>query len=293
MITRPERVLPDDLAARARAQAAAAEPVVPPRDAATIALIRQGVDGVEVYLLRRVSTMAFASGMHVFPGGTVDPRDLAPDLGWIGPPPSAWAERFGVDQTRARGLVLAAVRETFEESGVLLAGRRQEPTGSPSDDHPGGVVGDTGGETWETDRLALTDRTLSFTAMLERRRLVVRADLLHGWARWVTPEFEPRRYDTAFFVAAVPSGQRARAVGGESDQATWVRTTDVLAALASGGVRMLPPTAVVLGEIGGYGSVEAVLRVADDRVIEPIMPRPVLDDGPPHVVLPGEAGYDR
>lgn len=282
MITGPDRLLPEHLAERARAHEASGESVVAPRDAATIALLRDGATGLEVYMLRRVTTMAFASGMHVFPGGTVDPRDLAHDTDWVGPPAAAWAERFGVDETRARGLVLAAVRETFEESGVLLAGRRS-----------GQVVVGTGDPSWEDDRLALIERSLSFAAMLERRGLVLRADLLRGWARWLTPEFEPRRFDTAFFVAVVPSGQRTRAVGGEADRVEWVRPRAALAALAVGDALMLPPTAVVLGELAEHDSAEEVLRAADDRRITTIMPRPVLDGRSPYVVLPGEPGYDR
>lgn len=293
MITGPDRLLPEHLAERARAHVATGAPVAAPRDAATLALIRQGAGGVEVYVLRRVTTMAFAPGMHVFPGGTVDPRDLESGTGWFGPAPAVWAERFGVDEARARGLVLAAVRETFEESGILLAGGHPERRRPSRRSHPGDVVEDTSGQAWEADRLALIDRTLSFTELLERRELVVRADLLRGWARWVTPEFEPRRYDTAFFVAAVPPGQRTRDVGGESDRAGWIRAKDALTALVAGQILMLPPTAVVLGEIDRYGTVDAVLRAADGRVIETIMPRPVLDDGAPHVVLPGEPGYLR
>jgi 8-oxo-dGTP pyrophosphatase MutT (NUDIX family) len=290
MITSADRRLPEDLAARARTYAEGGTGPVSPRDAATIALLREAADapgGVEVYVLRRVSTMAFASGMHVFPGGTVDPRDLEHEIDWVGPPPSVWARRFGVDEVRARGLVLAAVRETFEESGVLLAGRRHAAGGPP------GVVADTTADGWEADRLALINRTLSFAAMLERRELVVRADLLRAWARWLTPEFEPRRYDTAFLVAAVPAGQRTREVGGEADRVAWVRPQHALDALATGDVLMLPPTAAVLGELARFDSVAAVLDAAGDRTITTIMPRPVLDDGDPHVVLPGEPGYDR
>ena len=99
----------------------------------------------------------------------------------------------------------AAVRETFEESGVLLAG--------PS---PTSVVADTTGDDWEADRVALEGRSLSFTDFLERRGLVLRTDLLGAWAAWLTPVFEPRRYRTWFFVAALPAGQRTRDVSTES-----------------------------------------------------------------------------
>ena len=104
----------------------------------------------------------------------------------------------------------AAVRETFEESGVLLAG--------PS---PDAVVDDTTGSDWEADRQALEARELAFTEFLDRRGLVLRTDLLGVWAGWLTPVFEPRRYRTWFFVAALPQGQRTRDVSTESSSVEW------------------------------------------------------------------------
>ena len=109
--------------------------------------------------------------MCVFPGGGVDPRDYDTDVAWAGPTPAEWAARLGVDEDMARALVCAAVRETFEESGVLLAG--------PSADE---VVADTTGDDWEADRVALESRELSMTDFLVRRGLVLRTDLLGAWA---------------------------------------------------------------------------------------------------------------
>ncbi len=105
---------------------------------------------------------------------------------------------------------MRAVRETFEESGVLLAG-----------EHADDVVADTTGEDWERDRAALEARELALTDFLTRRGLVLRTDLLGVWRAWLTPEFEPRRYRTWFFVADLPEGQRTRDVSSESDQVTW------------------------------------------------------------------------
>ena len=114
-----------------------------------------------------------------------------------GPAPAEWAARLGTDERTARALVCAAVRETFEESGVLLAGPRDEPDA---------VVADTSGDDWEADRVALEARELSMTDFLDRRGLVLRSDLLGAWSGWLTPEFEPRRYRTWFFVAAAARG---------------------------------------------------------------------------------------
>jgi hypothetical protein len=173
------------------------------------------------------------------------------------------------------------VRETFEESGVLLAG-----------EGPDAIVADTTADDWEADRQSLVDRSLSFAEMLERRRLVLRADLLRPWAHWITPEFEPKRFDTRFFVAAMPPGQRTRDVGGEADRVAWVRPADALAAAERGEMGMLPPTAFTLSEIASYDDVAAVLAAGTQRDIRPVLPKLVLtDDDEARLLLPHDEGY--
>jgi 8-oxo-dGTP pyrophosphatase MutT (NUDIX family) len=231
------------------------------RPASTVILLRDGPGGIEVYLLRRQRTMAFAAGMTVFPGGRVDATDSTVADSWSGPAPEWFADRLGCSAETAAAYVAAAVRETFEESGVLLAGPSAET-----------VVGDTTGDDWEADRVALETRELGFADFLHRRGLLLRADLLGPWAHWITPEFEPRRYDTAFFVAALPEGQLTRDVTSESDQVTWVRPADATAAVDTGEVAMLPPTYVCCHELARYDDVPAVLAAAADREIRTIMP---------------------
>ena len=148
---------------------------VEPRYAATVMLVRDGsgpggrddVAGVEVFMLRRVATMAFAPRTWVFPGGGVDPRDDAHDLPWAGPQPREWAALMGCEEGLARALVCAAVREVFEECGVLLAG--------PS---PETVVADLRDPEWDVERAALLSKEQSFAELLLRRGLVLRSDLL-------------------------------------------------------------------------------------------------------------------
>ncbi|HET6816697.1 MAG TPA: NUDIX hydrolase [Mycobacteriales bacterium] len=274
--------LPREMADHARAISQGTVTAAEPRHAATVVLLRDGADGVEAYLLRRQKTMAFAAGMYVFPGGSVDPRDESlPDSAWIGPRPAEWAPILTADDALAKALVCAAVRETFEESGVVLAG-------SGSDD----VVADTTADDWETDRLALLDRSLSLAAMLDRRGLVLRADLLRPWAHWITPEVEPRRFDTRFFVAALPTGQRTRDVGGEADRVTWARPADALSAFERGELGMLPPTAFTLGELAAYDSVADVLAAGDARDVKPVLPKIlVTDDDEAQLLLPHDEGY--
>jgi 8-oxo-dGTP pyrophosphatase MutT (NUDIX family) len=276
------RTLPAQFLERVRRTADPSFVPVDARPAATVVLLRDGVAGLEAYLLRRVPTMAFAPGMHVFPGGSVDPRDADAALRWAGPPPDSWSSRLAADAALVTALTCAAVRETFEESGVLLAG------GSPDD-----VVADTTGADWEADRAALLDRSLAFGELLERRGLVLRADLLAPWTHWITPEFEERRYDTRFFVAALPAGQRTRDVGGEADQSVWMRPVDAYAGFRDGTLAMLPPTAVTLSELLPYGTVADVLQAAADRSIRPLLPRAVIVDAQVVLLMPGEEGYEQ
>ena len=274
--------LPEAIVEHVRAIASGAVQPATPKHASTVVLLRDAQEGIEAYLLRRQQTMAFAAGMYVFPGGSVDPRDEAlEDDSWAGPRPADWAGLLSADENLAKALVCAAVRETFEESGVLLAGSAA-----------GSIIADTTGADWETDRLALIARELSFASFLSRRELVLRADLLRPWAHWITPEVEPRRYDTRFFVAALPAGQRTRDVGGEADRVTWARPDDVLNDFQAGVLAMLPPTAFTLSELSAYRTVDDVLAAGDARDVKPVLPKIVLgDDDEARLLLPHDEGY--
>jgi 8-oxo-dGTP pyrophosphatase MutT (NUDIX family) len=258
---------PEQLVARARAAAAGhSAPDVPVRDAATVVLVRDGAEGPEVYLLRRHARMAFAPGQAVFPGGGVDPRDREVEVSWAGPPAAEWAVRLRCDGPTARGLICAAVRETFEESGVLLAGDAADT-----------VVADTTGAEWEADRLALESREQSLADLLRRRGLVLRSDLLGAWAHWITPGFEPRRYDTRFFVAVLPAGQRTRDVSSESDAVAWMRPLDALDAVRDGRLAMMPPTEQTCVEIAELGCAADALPAAAARALVTVEPRLVVE----------------
>ncbi|HEX3647896.1 MAG TPA: NUDIX hydrolase [Pseudonocardiaceae bacterium] len=251
-------------------------PPVVPRHAATVILARDSTAGIEVFLLRRVAGMAFAGGMTVFPGGGVDQRDADADVAWAGPPGSWWAERFGCEPALARALVCAAVRETFEESGVLLAG--------PDADT---VVADT--TAYHADRQALVDRDLSLAEFLARHDLLLRADLLRPWANWLTPEREPRRYDTRFFLAELPAGQRADGVTTEADHAGWRRPLDAVEDWRAGRAGLMPPTWTTLTEIGEFGTVADAMVAS--RTIHKVVPRLVRDGAVYRIVLPGDPRY--
>ena len=252
---------------------------LPVRPAATVMLVRDITSdrlappgaassirpgAIEVFLMRRHAAMEFAAGMTVFPGGGVDERDRNADLqgvgAWYGPEPDWWAERFGIESDLAEALVCAAARETFEESGVLFAG--------PADD-PDSIVADA--SVYRQERAALDDRSLAFGDFLRAENLVLRSDLLRPWSNWVTPKEErTRRYDTYFFVGALPEGQRADGENTESDQAGWALPEAAIEDFAAGRALLLPPTWSQLDSLAGR-TVDEVLGL--ERQIAKVQPK--------------------
>lgn len=237
---------------------------VPVRDAATVVLLRDGADGIETWMLTRVAQMAFAAGMSVFPGGRVEAADA--DLPFAGDACASVAGRFGCSADLARALVGAAVRETFEETGVLLA--------VPYVD-------------LSTHRADVEDGRIGFGELLREHGLRVDAGLLHPWARWITPPGERRRYDTRFFVGALPDGAVAQNVTSESSTAQWVPVRRALVEGERGERRMLPPTLATLGSLATFGRLREALNASADRTLEAVRPTlRITDDGDVVAELP-------
>jgi 8-oxo-dGTP pyrophosphatase MutT (NUDIX family) len=259
--------LPPAIAQRARDFAG---PPAPVRAAATVVLLHPHDQTLQVYVLRRATTMAFG-GVYAFPGGGVDPSDRPATLR------ADWPGRLGVPDEQARAVVGAAARELFEEAGVLLAGRADEP------DH---TVGDVSGADWEADRARVAARELTMTELLDRRGLRLRDDLLLPWSRWITPEFEPKRFDTWFFVALLPQAQTARDVSGEADRTAWISPA------AADGLAMLPPTRSMLNDLCAYRNVADVVVAAEKRdAAAAVVPRVELTaDGGAVLHVPSRTG---
>jgi 8-oxo-dGTP pyrophosphatase MutT (NUDIX family) len=240
----------------------------PTRPAATVVLLRPEDETFQVYVLKRAATMVFG-GLYAFPGGGVDPSDspvtIRPD----------WDTLLGVPDDKARAIVGAAARELFEEAGILLAGPVEQPDRT---------IGDVSTDEWEADRADLAARKVTLTELLERHGLRLRDDLLLPWARWITPEFEPKRFDTWFFVALLPEGQTARDVSGESEAVTWISPAD------AHGLAMLPPTRSTVDSLRPYRKIEEVIAASSRRnAASPVMPRVEMnEDGSAvlHVALP-------
>ncbi|MFN3339317.1 MAG: NUDIX hydrolase [Dietzia sp.] len=238
---------------------------VPVREAATVALVRDARlgGGLEVFLQHRVATMQFAAGMSVFPGGGVEPRDYRGTRPWRGPEPRWWAESFGIGEERAAAAVRGVARELFEETGVLLA--EPDPAARPCDPpgpfhppgplHPPGHLHPPGTE----ERRALDAGEGDLDSLLAAHGLTLSAHLLRPWDRWTTPLGPPRRYDTLFFVAAVPEGAEPDGGTSEARAAGWMRADDAAAAGTLGRLGMLRPTLDVLADLAAAADVAELL----------------------------------
>ncbi|WP_051124662.1 NUDIX hydrolase [Amycolatopsis benzoatilytica] len=221
-----------------------------PRAASTVLILRDGDRGPEAFMMRRHRKMAFGPGMFVFPGGSVDARDPVGPGRWSGPSPAEWAAPLGATGELAAALVGAAIRETFEESGVLYAGADGEQVAAVE------------GAAWEHDRTRLVGHELSLDELLAARGLKLRSDLLRPAGRWITPEFSPRRYDTRFFVAALPEHAQCRDFREENDTSCWVTPAEALHGRMRGTMPMMLATADALRLVARHSSVADVLAAA-------------------------------
>lgn len=228
-------------------------------------VVRDGTDGVEVYLQRRPRAMHFAGGRWVFPGGRVDDADTDPaiDACWDGPSPQQWSQTLGLPVELARGHVVAAYRETLEESGILLA------AGTP-----------TGTAVAEARRALLTG-SRTFVDVVHGLGVRLDTGLLRYWAWWVTPASEPRRYDTRFFLARLPGAAVITPNDDEVVEEQWASRT------ADDDLTMLPPTYYTMRDVIAQPSAAAALDSATDRLV--VRVQPTLEDD--QIVLPWGERY--
>ena len=230
----------------------------PARPASTVVLLRPGRTGIEVLLLRRNRSAGFVPGAWVFPGGRVDAGDadarLFPSAGVTGAPPAPWWA--------------AAVRELFEETGVLLARDTQ-----------GEFPVTAGAPDWAERREALLDDRATLHDVLEPASLRIALDRLVPCAHWITPVAEPRRFDTHFFLAALPPGATAAPDPREMSDAIWLPPRDALDRFTAGRMPMVFPTVRTLESIADSHSVDAALDAFRGRTVRAVLPRLVRRDG--------------
>lgn len=243
------------------------------RPAATVILLRDGADGPETLLMHRHRTSGFVPGAWVFPGGRVDPGDGAPAL-------RERCRGLPADPTPGPSFWMAAIREAFEETGVLLA--------RTAGDDAGEWVADASSDPRvETVRRALMDDEATLMDVVERLGVELDARPLVHAAHWVTPVVEARRYDTHFFVAAVPDARTARPDPREMIDAAWLTPRAALERFEAGTLPMVFPTVKTLESLAGYGSLAAVLDAYRGRPVERILPRLVRTRSGVGIVVDG------
>ncbi len=266
---------------------------VPVRDAATVMLVRDeptisGLSTVQVCMLRRNLASEFVAGVYVFPGGSVDPGDRGPDVEDLcrGRTDAEASAVLGVN-SGGLGFWVAAIRECFEEAGVMLAAAGND-----------GQVLDTSDpettERFDRYRDAVNAGELSLLELCRREDLRLEVGDVHYVSHWITPELAPRRYDTRFFVAAAPPGQVATHDDLETIDAIWVRPADALARHAAGEIDLLPPTVANLSALEPHATSTEVMAWASSVTDVPVvLPIVIVEDGRVLILRPGDEGYEQ
>lgn len=261
---------------------------VPIRPAATVMLVRNGADGLEVFMMQRTLSAAFAHGMYVFPGGKVDAADEADHFepicdGLDDGPASA---RLGLESGGLAWYV-AAVREVFEEAGVLLA-RRDGAAEVVDLDEPEIAA------RYNDARHAVHEGRLDFAQFCADEGLLLLVDSLHLVDHWITPQGERRRFDTRFFLCAAPPAQHPLHDDKETIDSRWVRPVDAIELWRDGELQMLPPTVATLEFLLPHETAaDAVAAAAAVGIPEPVLPKVVVVDGKfVGIKRPGDDGYD-
>lgn len=246
-------------------------PAVPPKDAATLVLVRGSDAGVEVFCVERNKKSRFVGGAIVFPGGKLDAADA--DDAWtkLATAPRPLREGFASDERHLRALNVAAARETLEEAAILPL------VGAQVDDAAVRALRD-----------ALTADPKALAAFLASQRAQLDLGAFRPFARWVTPEAETRRYDTRFFVAVAPPGQSGAHDEHETMASFWAAPAEVLRRFEAGDVQLVPPTHRSLELLAKCADTDAVLALADAASLAPIMPRLVPAGETIALVLPGD-----
>ncbi|HEY0038378.1 MAG TPA: hypothetical protein VGB66_16890 [Longimicrobium sp.] len=236
----------------------------PPRPSATVALVRDSSAGPQVLLLRRHGRSGFAADAWVFPGGVVDKADRDPTVAEYldGPSPAQWAARMGTGTPEeALGFVAAALREAFEETGILLAHPDPAAPSRIDDAH-----------SLEVARRAMLDGVVTLRQMAVGNGVRLAGDALAYLAHWVTPEPEPRRYDTRFFLARVDAEAVCTPHEEELTESVWLTARGAVHYFELGSLKMLPPTVHTLRRLAGYGTVGEIFAALADAPVPAILP---------------------
>ena len=252
----------------------AAPTPVTPLPAATVVILRDGPGGLEVFMVVRHHEIDFASGALVFPGGKVEAQDAA----------DAWADLAPYAGSRPdRAFVVAAARETFEEAGLVLARRRGSDALLGADEAHGLV---------ERYRGPLLADETSFLDLVRTEGLVLATDLMVPFAHWITPERQPKRFDTHFLLVAAPVTQLGAHDGAESVEGFWIAPGQAVRDAETGARTLVLPTMMNLSKLARHATVAEAVAATRSTAIVTVMPRVErLEGGGRKLHIPAEAGY--
>jgi len=258
------------------------DPIPVPKDAATVLLLRGETD-FEIFMVRRGARAQFMANAMVFPGGRLDEADCTDEIAQrCALTRSQAADLLGADDSkRALGLLVAAVRETFEEAGVLLARR---------DGRLLTLEASADAERFQTHRDNLNAKETTFAAILAAEQLTLAVDAVNYYTRWVTPTVERRRYDARFLITRAPAGQRPLHDAHETTASEWLSPSSALAAYEAREIELAPPTLRILRELAKVSAIESALNLGPPS--QPIQPQPLVEDGILHLLLPGDPQFD-
>jgi len=246
-------------------------PTLPPRDAATVVMLRDGAQGLEVFLVKRHSLSDVLGGAYVFPGGKLDGADCdAAHHAHFDRNATLLHAALGeadTDQATACGLFVAALRETFEESGVLFASATDAPIGATAQ---------------------------AFHSRLAAQQLRLHTSAVQPWTRWITPRMPSvtnKRFDTRFFVAAMPPDQLAAHDNVEATQSAWLQPRTALLQYWDREIELAPPQIMSLAQLSRHATVASALTEATRRLPPVIMPEAFNQDGERVICYPGDAQH--
>jgi len=256
---------------------------IPPLSpAATVALVRPGIAGLEVFMVKRHTAVAVMAGAYVFPGGQLSLADGGGDIAALCDGSIGLRDRMdGVLDDEARAFHVAAVRELFEEGGILLARNRH---GQPVGDRPGEI------EALDKARDAMAAGR-PFLEILTKERWRVALDWLALFAHWVTPDIEPRRFDAYFFLAVEPEPQDASHCGRETTDGIWIRPGEALTRCRHGEMALPPPTWTTLRQLERFATVNDAMAWARTSPVPRIQPKSMFEGDSRFVTLPGDPSY--
>lgn len=262
----------------------------PLRDAATVIIVRHRGEGpFEIFLMRRHSNQSFMGGAFVFPGGRLDEADcdpvLCPHMEGLTPGMAGrLLQEPDIPEGKALGLYVAAVRETFEETGVLLA---CDSSGQRIDWTDAGTA-----ERFRGHRRALHERETTLLEIAQQENLRFTMDRLIPYAHWITPDIESKRFDTRFFLAWLPDSQIPVHDNQELTESRWITPGEALTLHGRKEVLLMPPTLKTMEELSACRSAAELFTATKHRVIRAILPQPFSGQGTFGIKLPHDSEYN-